>query len=142
MASGFLMTPTKPRTRLVSEILPSAGSNSRHFVKLELGDDFGSKITREDELRLACHRFLIDHAAVDDVLVGVGAQIHVVAADDEHARLGLIFRRDHQHHAEGEQRDDDGRAQDRVAPSPERRAQARQIEIGVDELPAQQRAGW
>ena len=94
----------------------------RQLVELELGDDFGSQIARENKLRLARHRFLIDHAAVDDVLVGVGAQIHVVAADDEHARLGLIFRRDHQHHGQREESDDDGRTQDAVALLPEQRA--------------------
>ena len=114
----------------------------RQLVELELGDDFGSQIARENKLRLARHRFLIDHAAVDDVLVGIGAQINVVASDDEHARLGLIFRRDHQHDAQGEESDDDGRAQDAVALLPEQRAQTRQIEIGVDELPAQRRPGW
>ncbi len=109
----------------------------RQLVELELGDDFGGEIARENELDLAGHRLLIDHAAVDDILVGIGAQEDVVAADDEHARLGLIFRRDHQHHAEGDQGDDDGRAQDGVALLPKRGAEARQIEIGVDELPAQ-----
>ncbi len=106
------------------------------LVELELGDHLGGEVAGQNKLRLADHRFLIDDAAVDHVLVGVGAQEHVVAADHEDARLGLIFRRDHGHHGEGEQRHDDGRAQDRIALAPERRAEARQIEIGVDELAA------
>ena len=97
---------------MVSEIAAQRRIEFRQLVELELGDDFVGEIARQNELRLAGHRLLIDDAAVDDVLVGIGAQEDVVAADDEHARLGLIFRRDHQHHAEGEQRDDDGRAQD------------------------------
>ena len=110
-----------------------------HLVEFELGDHLGGEVAGEDQLRLADDGFLIDVAAVDHVFVGVRAQKHVVAADHEDARLGLIFRRDHVDHGEREQCHDYGRAQDRVALAPERCAEARKIDIGVDELPAQRR---
>jgi len=49
MFIGFLTMPTKPSSDL-------------------------SDFAREDELRLAGHRVLIDDAAVDHVLVGIGAK--------------------------------------------------------------------
>ena len=133
------MMPRKPRSRLDQRDAAERRIEFGQLVELELGDDFVGEIAREHELRLAGHRLLIDNAAVDDVLVGVGAQKNVVAADDEHARLGLIFGRDDEDHDEGEQRDDDGRAQNVIALAPERGAEPRQIEIGVDMGPAQRR---
>ena len=111
----------------------------RQLVELELGDHLIGDLARHDQLGLAGHRVLIDGAAVDDVLVGVGAEEDVVAADDKDARLGLIFRRDHDDHGEGDQRHEDGRPQDRVARPPQRAAEAGEVEIGVDELPPERR---
>ncbi len=94
MLSGFLVMPTNASSDLNSDTPPMAWIEFRQLVELELVDHLDGEIARQDELRLAGHRFLIDGAAVEDVLVGVGAQEHVVAADNEDARLGLIFRRD------------------------------------------------
>ena len=93
------------------------------LVELELGDHFGGEIARQNELHLAGHRFRIDHAAVDDILVGVGAQEHVVAADHEHARFGRYFGGIIITTANVINATDDGRAQDLAALAPERRAE-------------------
>ena len=109
------------------------------LAELQLGDHFAGEIARQDELDLAGHRFRVDHAAVDDVFVGVGPQVHIIAADDEHPRLRQIFGRDHHDHGERGQRDQDGRAQDPPFIPPQRRAERRYVEIRVDELPPQRR---
>ena len=63
------------------------------LIKLELIDDLVREVARQDKLRLACHRLLID-GAVHRVFVGIRAKIDVVAPFNDHARLGLISRCD------------------------------------------------
>ena len=106
------------------------------LVELELGDHFAGEVARQDELRLARHRFLVDGAAIDDVLVHVRTQEDVVAGFDEHARFGEIFGRDQLDDAERHQRGEDRRAQDLPFLAPQRRAKPRQVELRIDERPS------
>ena len=138
-AQRILDDADERQQRLPLRQAADGGIEFRQLVQLKLGDDVARHLARHHQLRLAGDGVLVDGAAVEDVLVGVGAQKDVVAADDEDARLGLIFRRDHHHHAESEKSDDQRRPQDRVARPPQRGAKACEVEIGVDELPAQRR---
>ena len=96
------------------------------FAELELVDHLAGKVARQDDLRLAGHRLLIDGVAVAGVLVGIRPQIDVVASLDKDPRLREISRRDHLDREQRRQRDQNRRAQDFpfFAPQAPRRAPA------------------
>ncbi len=72
-------------------------------------DHFARQIAREHELDLAGHRFGVDGGAIAAILVGFGAQKHVLARFQQQARFGAITRGDGVDDGEGggrrEQRD-------------------------------------
>ena len=130
MLSGSLARPKRPSTALIGETPFSAGSNSGTLAELELVDHLAGEIARQDDLRLARHRLLVDRAA-SLVLVGVGPQIDVVAPLDEDARLPRIAGRDQLNGDKREQPDKNRRPQDLPFLAPQRRAERRQIELAV-----------
>jgi hypothetical protein len=85
-------------------------------------------------LHLAGDRLLIDGAAVDEILVGVRTQEHIVAPFDEDARFRLIFRRDHLDNGDRDQGREHGRPYDLPFVAPERRTERRQIRLRIAEL--------
>ena len=131
----------KPSTRLDQRDAAERRIEFGPLVEFELVDHFDGEIARQNELRLARHRFEIDRAAVAGVAVDVGAEKHVVAADHQHPRFAEIFRRDQHHHREGNERHRDGRAQDLAAVAPERSTKLRQVEFGVHHRAARRRPG-
>ena len=70
------------------------------------------EIARQDELRLAGHRLLVDHVAVDDVLVGVGAQDRCCRGPMTSTRdSDWYFGRNHHDDHESDERHDECWAQ-------------------------------
>ena len=100
------------------------------LAELELVDHLAREVARQDDLRLAGHRLVVDRIR-GDVLVDIGAQIDVVAAFDEDPRLRLISRRNQLHDDKRDQRDQNRRAQDGPFLAPQCRAERRQIKLGV-----------
>ena len=141
MLVGFLVSPMKPSSDLIERHAAERRIEFGALAELELVDHFDGEIARQNELRLAGHRFQIDRAAVAGVAVDVGAQKHIVAADHQHPRFAEIFRRDQHHHGEGEQRHRNGGAQDLAAVAPERSTKHGQVEVRIHQRTAGRRPG-
>ena len=103
------------------------------LVELQLGDHVACEVAREDKLNLAGHRLFVDRIAVDQILIGVRAQVHVVAALDENPRFREVFGWDNLDDGERDQRYEQGGTQDFPFAAPERRAKRGQVELRVDQ---------
>ncbi len=103
----------------------------RAFAELELFDHLAGEVARQHKLHLAGHRFLVDGAAVGNILIGFRPQEHVAVLLDEEPRLGLVFRWNDLHHAERDERDQNRRAEDRPFPAPQHCAERRQVELRI-----------